>query len=173
MDILATMAKAKSEIVEDAVRFEVAGSPRVVEALHRMLPAHTPCLDAETGWTTDFKAEAGGMTVIVQGETEVIGALGFHGLMTIGARRQEQHSGIATCLMARHWPASQDCSYLALKDGGDPALIWAKFRFRCELPNAIRLSGKMPTNSCRRAVRGQATPSIQGRSRRSTHWQMP
>ncbi len=102
MEILATEAKARSYVVDGSVRFEVTGGPRVVEALHRMVPAHAPLLDVETGWATEVTAGEQGVTVIVRGETEVISALGFHGLMTIGAHHQEHHLGIATGLLAHH-----------------------------------------------------------------------
>ena len=102
MELLATEAEAKSRVIGGSVRFEVTGRPRVVEALHRMVPAHAPFLDAETGWTTEVVTDERGVTVSVRGETEVIVALGFHGLMTIGAHHQEHHLGIATGQMAHH-----------------------------------------------------------------------
>ena len=102
MNLLATEAKSKSEIVGGSVKFKVTGNPRVVEALHRMVPAHAPFLDAETGWSTNVTEEEFGVTVSVRGDVEIIAALGFHGLMTIGAHHQGHHLGIATGSMAHH-----------------------------------------------------------------------
>ena len=102
MDLLVTEAESKSEIVGGSVKFEVTGNPRVVEALHRMVPAHAPFLDAETGWSTMVTEEEMGVTVSVRGDVGIIAALGFHGLMTIGAHHQGHHLRIATGSMAHH-----------------------------------------------------------------------
>ena len=61
-----------------------------------MVPAHAPFLDAETGWSTEVERDESGVIVRVKGDEQVIHALGFHGLMTIGAHHQEHHLWIAT-----------------------------------------------------------------------------
>lgn len=102
MELLATQSVAGQTEVEGAVQFHVTGSPDVIEALHRMVPAHAPFLDAETGWTTEVERYEAGVIVRVNGEQQMIKALGFHGLMTIGAHHQEHHLGIATGAMSHH-----------------------------------------------------------------------
>ena len=102
MELLATQSIAGQKEVEGAVQFDVTGGPDVVAALHRMVPAHAPFLDAETGWTTEVERYETGVIVRVEGEQQMIKALGFHGLMTIGAHHQEHHLGIATGTMTHH-----------------------------------------------------------------------
>ncbi len=102
MELLATQAEAKETAVDGSVQFDVTGEPNVVEALHRMVPAHAPFLDAETGWTTEVERNDRGVIVRVSGDAQMISALGFHGLMTIGAHHQEHHLGIATGTMSHH-----------------------------------------------------------------------
>ena len=102
MELLATQSVAGQKEVEGAVQFDVTGSPDVIEVLHRMVPAHAPFLDAETGWTTDVERYEAGVIVRVEGEQQLIKALGFHGLMTIGAHHQEHHFGIANGTMTHH-----------------------------------------------------------------------
>ncbi|WP_368346486.1 hypothetical protein [Pelagovum sp. HNIBRBA483] len=100
MELLATQSVALQTKVDNAVQFSVTGEPEVIEALHRMVPAHAPFLDAETGWTTKVEINDSGVVVRVKGDAQVIVALGFHGLMTIGAHHQEHHFGIATGTMS-------------------------------------------------------------------------
>ena len=102
MELLATQSVAQQTELDGAVQFAVTGTPDVIEALHRMVPAHAPFLDAETGWTTGVEANAAGVIVRVRGEQHIIEALGFHGLMTIGAHHQEHHFGIATGTLSHH-----------------------------------------------------------------------
>ncbi len=102
MELLATQAEAMETVGDGSVQFDVTGEPNVVEALHRMVPAHAPFLDAETGWTTEVERNDSGVIVRVSGDAQMISALGFHGLMTIGAHHQEHHLGIATGTMSHH-----------------------------------------------------------------------
>ncbi len=102
MELLATQSEAEQTLVDGLVEFKVTGDPAVVEALHRMVPAHAPFLDAETGWTTQVKINQAGVVVRVKGDTQIVRALGFHGLMTIGAHHQEHHFGMAMGTMSHH-----------------------------------------------------------------------
>ena len=102
MELLATQSEADQTVVDGKVQFNVTGDPTVIEALHRMVPDHAPFLDAETGWTTEVERSEAGVIVRVSGEQQMIKALGFHGLMTIGAHHQEHHLGIATGTMSHH-----------------------------------------------------------------------
>ena len=102
MELLATQSFAQQSAVKGLVEFKVTGTADVVQALHRMVPAHAPFLDAETGWTTHAEVNEAGVVVRVNGDHQVIEALGFHGLMTIGAHHQEHHLGIATGTMSHH-----------------------------------------------------------------------
>ena len=102
MELLATQSEAEQTMVDGVIQFKVTGDPNVIEALHRMVPAHAPFLDAETGWKTEVEPDEAGVIVRVTGEHQMIKALGFHGLMTIGAHHQEHHLGIASGTMSHH-----------------------------------------------------------------------
>ncbi|MEO0915497.1 MAG: hypothetical protein AAFY31_00685 [Pseudomonadota bacterium] len=102
MELVAIQSEAAHTIENGVIQFTVTGDALVIAALHRMVPAHAPFLDAETGWTTDVERNDAGVVVRVSGEEQLIMALGFHGLMTIGAHHQEHHLGIATGTMSHH-----------------------------------------------------------------------
>lgn len=75
--------------------FRVGGEGRTLEAVRRMALAHPPFAEAETGWTIIAKVVDGGVELSVDGDRDQILALGFHGLMTIGAHHQQHHLAIA------------------------------------------------------------------------------
>ena len=102
MELLATQSEAEQTVADGTVQFNVTGDPHVIEALHRMVPVHAPFLDAETGWTTEVERSEVGVIVRVIGKQQMIKALGFHGLMTIGAHHQDHHLRIATGTMSHH-----------------------------------------------------------------------
>ena len=102
MDSLVTEAISTQLVGADSVSFEVVGPPRVTEALHRMVPAHAPFLEATTGWETSATKTDEGVILVVKGDLTKIEALGFFGLMTIGAHHQTHHLGIATGKMVHN-----------------------------------------------------------------------
>lgn len=96
MDLLTTQAVSVATSTSTGAVFEVSGSGEVIDALLRMVPAHAPFLDAETGWTTDVAVTPDGVTMTVTGHAPMIQGLGFHGLMSVGAHHQEHHLMIAS-----------------------------------------------------------------------------
>jgi hypothetical protein len=78
----------------------VTGDANVAPSIQRMLLAHSPMLEQETGWSVAAKATAQGATMEIhvasQDELTQIKALGIFGIMTIGAHHQEHHMLIAT-----------------------------------------------------------------------------
>lgn len=96
MDLLTTQAVSVATPTATGAVFEVTGADEVIGALHRMVPAHAPFLDAETSWMTEVAETTGGVVMTVTGDASMIQGLGFHGLMTIGAHHQEHHLMIAT-----------------------------------------------------------------------------
>lgn len=102
MEVLATETTSEAAAVENGVRFTVGGTPRGMEALRRMVPAHAPFLDAETGWTSVVEISDSAVVLVVTGDADQIAALGFHGLMTIGAHHQEHHLLIASGRSPHH-----------------------------------------------------------------------
>ena len=78
-------------LTPEGARFEIRGTPRVLEAIRAMVPAHAPFLAAETGWDVVTEDLEDGVALSVDGDAAQIQGLGFFGLMTIGAHHQEHH----------------------------------------------------------------------------------
>lgn len=95
MDLLTTVAEVAVTARPKGARFEISGTGRVLEAIRAMVPAHAPFLAAETGWDTTTEEITDGVALIVNGDAARIQALGFFGMMTIGAHHQEHHLMLA------------------------------------------------------------------------------
>lgn len=96
MDLLTTQAVVKTVPRANGALFEVRGTPRVLEAVRAMVPAHAPFLAAETGWDVSTEPLEDGVALIAEGDAGQIQGLGFFGLMAIGAHHQEHHLMLAT-----------------------------------------------------------------------------
>ncbi|MGR3512344.1 MAG: hypothetical protein ACU0GG_06225 [Paracoccaceae bacterium] len=95
MDLLTTAAEVTLTADPKGARFEISGTGRVLEAIRAMVPAHAPFLAAETGWDVSTEETGNGVALIVDGDATQIQALGFFGIMTIGAHHQEHHLMLA------------------------------------------------------------------------------
>jgi hypothetical protein len=95
MDLLTTQADVKIVELQNGARFEVQGKQRVLEAIRAMIPAHAPFLANESGWDVSTEIIEDGVALIAEGEKSQIQALGFFGLMAIGAHHQEHHLMLA------------------------------------------------------------------------------
>ena len=95
MVLLTTAAEVTITADPKGARFEISGTGRVLEAIQAMVPAHAPFLAAETGWDVSTEELDDGMALIVDGDAVRIQALGFFGMMTIGAHHQEHHLMLA------------------------------------------------------------------------------
>lgn len=102
MDLLTTEAKVTGSQSPMGARFEVRGSGDVLEAIRNIVPAHAPFLAAETGWEVSTEALEDGVAINVDGDSAQIQALGFFGIMTIGAHHQEHHLMLAKGLAPHH-----------------------------------------------------------------------
>ncbi len=91
MDLLTTDAVVTRMLRPEGARFEIRGTPRGLEAIRAMVPAHAPFLAAETGWDVVAEDLDDGVALIVGGDAAQIQGLGFFGLMTIGAHHQAHH----------------------------------------------------------------------------------
>lgn len=100
MDVLIMDTFVETKISGSIVAFSISGDDRTVQAIHRMVPAHAPFMDAATGWTTSVEVETTGATMMIEGDVDAIEALGFYGVMTIGAHHQEHHLAMAAGFMA-------------------------------------------------------------------------
>ena len=95
MDLLTTKAEVISVPRPEGARFEIRGTPRVLEAVRSMAPAHATFLAAETGWDVSTEEIDDRITLIVDGDAAQIQGLGFFGMMAIGAHHQEHHLMLA------------------------------------------------------------------------------
>lgn len=95
MDLLTTKAEVIFLPRPGGARFDIRGTPRVLEAVRSMVPAHAPFLAAETGWDVSVDEFDDRVVLTVDGEAARIQGLGFFGIMTIGAHHQEHHLMLA------------------------------------------------------------------------------
>ncbi|OAN79195.1 hypothetical protein A8B78_12880 [Jannaschia sp. EhC01] len=102
MDLLMMNTSVATEMNGSGIVFTISGEERTVQTIHRMVPAHAPFLDAATGWTTSVVIEPTGAVMTIDGDTDVVTALGFYGVMTIGAHHQEHHLAMATGRSVHH-----------------------------------------------------------------------
>ena len=102
MDLLTTSAEVTASPRPRGARFDVRGTPRVLEAIRAMVPAHAPFLAAETGWEVATEELGDGVALIVDGDAAQIQGLGFFGLMAIGAHHQEHHLMLAKGAAPHH-----------------------------------------------------------------------
>jgi hypothetical protein len=96
MDLVTTDSTVETTATDTGAIFYIAGKGRTRAAIQAMALAHAPFLQAETGWNVEASQTESGARWQVTGNRDVILALGFHGLMTIGAHHQEHHLAIAT-----------------------------------------------------------------------------
>lgn len=95
MDLLTMAAEVTLMADPKGARFEISGTGSVLEAIRAMVPTHAPFLAAETGWDVSTEEIGNGVALIVDGDETQIQALGFFGMMTIGAHHQEHHLMLA------------------------------------------------------------------------------
>ena len=98
MDLLITHAEVSAENVSGGAVFQISTTGPGGAAARRMVPAHAPFLTAETGWASEVADKGDHLVWTVTSDTEAqtIRALGFFGLMAVGAHHQEHHMGMAT-----------------------------------------------------------------------------
>lgn len=95
MNLLTLSAKIAVENIPNGASFKITGDPRTTLAIKAMVPAHAPFLERETGWDVSVASIDGGVTMSVEGDAQIIRALGFSGLMSIGAHHQTHHLAMA------------------------------------------------------------------------------
>ncbi|PCI04454.1 MAG: hypothetical protein COB78_09100 [Hyphomicrobiales bacterium] len=106
MNELTLNAKATQAKEAGAVVFTITGEGRTLRAIQSMVPAHTKELDKIEGWTASAKTIPTGAIMIVASKSDAelakIAALGFFGMMSIGAHHQPHHLAMATGNMMMH-----------------------------------------------------------------------
>ncbi|WP_246030506.1 hypothetical protein [Litoreibacter halocynthiae] len=95
MDLVTVRAYVSTEQTEEGAVFTITGDERTLQAIRAMVPAHVPFLEKETGWKVQVTEIEHAVLLQVDGTATKIQALGFIGLMTIGAHHQEHHLAMA------------------------------------------------------------------------------
>lgn len=98
MNNVTTLSNAATSTFDEKVVFEVTGEGSVIASIQRMAKAHAPMLANETGWSVAVENLANGATMTIipeNSEITFVRALGFYGVMTIGAHHQMHHMMIA------------------------------------------------------------------------------
>ncbi len=100
MDRVTTQATIIETRKEDQVVFNVSGEEGTVLSIQRMTNAHASMLAGATGWSVSVADTPNGVELSIKGnsasELSKIEALGFFGVMTIGAHHQQHHLMIAS-----------------------------------------------------------------------------
>ncbi len=99
MELVTTEANVRTQSEGRMVEFNVTGEGNIVDAIERMVLAHSPMLEMATGWAVTAEPSAKGAAMRVEVDTDqelarVLG-LGFFGIMTIGAHHPAHHSQMA------------------------------------------------------------------------------
>jgi len=90
-------ADIKMEKIEGGAKFHVSSDdPKVARSISNMTMAHTAVADGIMGWQLTSVLTENGAALTAIGDDEVLPALGFIGLMTVGAHHQSHHLAIAT-----------------------------------------------------------------------------
>ncbi|MBL4768338.1 MAG: hypothetical protein JKY94_11605 [Rhodobacteraceae bacterium] len=99
MDNVTTKAIVETNANDLTVTFAVTGDATVAASIQRMVLAHHPMLQQTTSWSVMAEERSDGAMMQVQlksmDEMNEVIALGFFGLMTIGAHHQQHHLMIA------------------------------------------------------------------------------
>lgn len=100
MDNVTLRSDVETRVSEDAVRFEVTGATApIAGSIRRMVLAHARTMDGVNGWTLKARDVADGAELTVtpsdRADLEMIGGLGFIGIMTVGMHHQDHHLAIA------------------------------------------------------------------------------
>ncbi|UZD90832.1 hypothetical protein [Cognatishimia activa] len=100
MELVTTEASVAIQVEGNSVEFTVFGAGDVEQAVQRMTLAHAPMLQAASGWLVTSQPSNDGAIMRVEVQTDEdlarVVALGFFGIMTIGAHHQAHHLEIAS-----------------------------------------------------------------------------
>ena len=95
MQFLMSDAQVATENLSNGLRMRISREGRGGDAAGRMIPAHAPILQAETGWQTSVAMTNTQITFDVTSpdpiQVQKIRAFGFFGVMAAGAHHQPHH----------------------------------------------------------------------------------
>lgn len=96
MDNVTLRAQVAMEAIDGGARFLVtADDPLVTASIRRMTVAHVATMNGVEGWTLEASEIPRGAVMIATGDAAKIRALGYIGVMTVGAHHQAHHLAIA------------------------------------------------------------------------------
>jgi hypothetical protein len=98
MNNVTLSANVRSMATEDGLRFEITGDGPVRDSIRRMVTGHAATMNGGGSWLYEASEIDGGATLTVHTQPqdrEKLGALGFFGLLTLGAHHQLHHLKIA------------------------------------------------------------------------------
>jgi hypothetical protein len=98
MDRLVSDLTVSTRAVPDGLEMTIPVTGPGGSAASRMVPAHGPVVEAETGWSSSLTRSGNNLiwTVTSAEHSPVIRALGFFGLMATGDHHREHHLAMAT-----------------------------------------------------------------------------
>lgn len=106
MDQLMLGAEASASFSDHTAVFSIRGDGPVLRAIQAMVPAHAIELSRIDGWDTSTTTTEDGaalkIAVTREGELAKIKALGFFGVMALGAHHQPHHLAMARGDMGTH-----------------------------------------------------------------------
>lgn len=90
-------AKVSESDIEGGARFEATSDdPAVTASIRAMVPAHVATMNGVRGWEMRAEEIPGGSALTVTGaDAQKIRALGFIGILTVGAHHQPHHLAMA------------------------------------------------------------------------------
>ncbi|MBC7145133.1 MAG: hypothetical protein H5U24_06980 [Thioclava marina] len=97
MDNVTLHARVSESDSPGGARFEaISDDPAVTASIRAMVPAHVATMNGVEGWTMSAEEIPGGSALTVTGaDAQKIRALGFIGILTVGAHHQAHHLAIA------------------------------------------------------------------------------
>ncbi|KFE33618.1 hypothetical protein [Thioclava atlantica] len=90
-------AQVSESDIPGGARFEaISEAPEVTASIRAMVPAHVATMNGVEGWKMSAEEIPGGSALTVTGaDAQKIRALGFIGILTVGAHHQAHHLAIA------------------------------------------------------------------------------
>lgn len=99
MDNVTLHAQVKATPVDQGMRFDITGSGNVRDSIRRMVKAHAATMNGVYGFSYQTTPRPDGAVMTVHASTpagaQKLKALGFIGVMTLGAHHQMHHLAIA------------------------------------------------------------------------------
>lgn len=99
MDIVTLNSKASANDIEGGIEFIITGDENTIPSIQRMVTAHAQTMGGKDGWeySTTVLPNGASMSVSVPpSDMAKLKALGFYGVLALGAHHQAHHWAMAT-----------------------------------------------------------------------------